>query len=79
VIAESLAAASSFDADEADFLVVQEVVEDSDRVRAAADAGDDGCWQFAFGFENLGAGIEADAGMKIAEDRGDGVGGQEPL
>ena len=41
--------ACGLDADEAHVCVVEESVEDADRVRAAADAGDDGVGQAAFG------------------------------
>ena len=42
VLAEGVAAASGFDADERDAGVVEEGVEDADGVGASADAGDDG-------------------------------------
>ena len=70
VIAQFFAAPSGFDADQFDFLVLDELVENSDGVRAAADAGDDRVGQFAFGFQNLRAGFASDDAVKIAHHGG---------
>ena len=50
VISKLVAAASGFDADQSDFLVFQEFVENSDCVRSAADASDDRGWQLPSAF-----------------------------
>ena len=48
-------------------------VEDADGVAAAADAGDDGVGQAAFGFEDLVAGFEADDAVEVADHGGIGM------
>jgi hypothetical protein len=53
VIAERLAAAAGFDADQANFLSSGELVERADGIRSAADAGDDRGRQTAFFLQNL--------------------------
>ena len=49
--------------------VVEEAREHPDRVRAAADAGDHGVRQPALGLEHLSAGLTADHGLQLANDR----------
>jgi hypothetical protein len=74
VLAEGFAAASGFDADQLNFLIfTDEVVENSDRVRAAADAGDDGGGQFAFGFRESARGLRADDAVEVADHGGIGM------
>ncbi len=58
--------AAGFDADQLHAFVFDERVEDADGVAAAADAGEDGIGQAAFGFENLAARFVADHAMEIA-------------
>ena len=60
--------AGGLDADQAHGLVGDEVVEHADRVRAAADAGDDGFGQPAFGGEDLLARLAADHALQLAHD-----------
>src|SRR5208337_4490653 len=69
VIAEAVAAASSFDADHFHVSVFQEFVEESDGIGATADAGVEMRGQTLFGGENLLAGFAADDGLKIADHR----------
>ena len=61
--------AGGLDADELDLRVVEEAGEHPDRIRAAADAGDHGVRQPAFGLEHLGARLTADDGLQLADDR----------
>ena len=66
MFAQLVAAPSGFDADELHFFVLDEVIENADGIRSAADAGDDGSGQFAFGFENLRAGFASDDFVEVA-------------
>src|ERR1035438_1239524 len=66
MLAQRFAAASSLYADQLYFLVLDEVVEDANRVRPSADAGDDGFRQFAFGFENLDASFASNDAVEVA-------------
>src|SRR5215470_14500925 len=70
VIAEPLASSSSFDSDQLDLLVFDEVVEDANRVRSAAHTGNDRFRQLAFCLENLRAGLAADDAMEVAHHGG---------
>ena len=70
MLAEGVAAASGFDADELDAGVVEEGVEDADGVGASADAGDDGGGKFGFGFQNLLARLFADDAVEVAHHGG---------
>src|SRR5260370_32372954 len=58
--------AASFAADEADTRVADERVERADRVRAAADAGDDGVGQPAGFCSHLLPGLDADHPLEVA-------------
>ena len=53
MIAQALAPAPGFHADQLDFLVLDELVKDADGIRSAADAGDDRLGKLAFGLKNL--------------------------
>ena len=57
------------DPDEPHVLVVEEVGEHADRVRAAADARDDRFGQPALRLEELRARLAADHGLQLAHDR----------
>ena len=65
MFAESVAAPPGFDADELHGGIRHEGVEDADGVAAAADAGEHGVRQAAFGFEDLAAGLLADHFLEI--------------
>ncbi len=56
VLSETRAAATGFDADEADVFIRNELVKGADGVGAAADTGDDGSGQAVFLLEDLRAG-----------------------
>ena len=60
--------ARRLDADQTDIGVVDEAREEPDRVRAAADAGDDGAGQRSFCGEDLGPCLLADHGLERAHD-----------
>ena len=60
--------AGRLDADQPDVRVVDEAVEDADRVRAAADAGDDRVGQPALGGEDLLARLVADHALQLADE-----------
>ena len=62
--------AGRLDADEPHVGVVEEAGEDPDRVRAAADAGDDRVGQPALGLEHLRARLAADHRLQLADDLG---------
>src|SRR3984893_7047399 len=66
MFAQTLAAPAGLDADELHPLFLEELMEDANRIRAAANAGDNRARQFAFDFEDLRARLAADAFMKIA-------------
>src|SRR5262249_32733535 len=66
MIAEFRAATTGFDADQLDFFLAYELVENSDRIRSTAYAGNDCSWELAFGFHDLRAGFAADYGVEIA-------------
>ena len=55
------------DADELDLAILDERIEDTHRVGAAADAGDDGVWQRADRVEHLRARFPPDDRLKIAD------------
>ncbi len=65
--------AAGFDAVEFDGGVFDEGVEDARGVGAAADAGDDGIGETVEGVEALLAGFDADDGLEVADDHGEGV------
>ncbi len=54
------------DAVDLDVLVVEEWVKETDGVRAATDAGDEGIGQFAFGLHDLLAHLTADDRLEVA-------------
>ena len=60
--------ARRLDADELDVRVVDEAGEHADRVRAAADARDDGVRQAALGLEDLRARLAPDHRLELADD-----------
>src|SRR5271167_3691619 len=66
VLAERVAAASGFDADELDAGVVEEGVEGADGVGASADAGDDSGRKLRFRFQDLAARLFADDAVEVA-------------
>src|SRR6266478_3791841 len=66
MITQLLAATSSFDSDQLHLLVSDEVVENSDSIRAAANARNDDRRQFALGFHNLRPRLTSDHSVKIA-------------
>src|SRR5579864_3361104 len=70
MFAQFIAPSTSLHADQLDLLIFEELMEDSNRVRAAAHAGNDGCRQPAFSLQNLRAGFAANHGMKIAHHGG---------
>ena len=59
--------AAGFDADETNAGFVQEFEEGSDGVGAAADAGNDGVRETAFGAQDLLLGLDRDDAMEIAD------------
>src|SRR5689334_3595983 len=59
--------ASCFDADEPHIAILDERIEDTHRVAAAADAGDDCGWQTAGELQYLGARFLADDRLKLAD------------
>ena len=61
--------AAGLDADERDALVADEGREDPDRVRAAADAGDDAVGQAPLALEDLRARLVADHPLQVAHER----------
>src|SRR2546430_9196216 len=67
MFAAANAFAAGFDADHPNISVLQEWMEQSDRVAAAADAGDEQIRQALFAFENLAACFNADDALKIAD------------
>src|SRR4030088_45681 len=69
MFAQTLAAPAGLDADELHPLFLEELMEDANRIRAAANAGDNRARQFAFGFEDLHARFAADDFVKIANHR----------
>ena len=62
-----------FDADQLDLAILDEGVEDADRVGAAADAGDDGVRQRADRVQHLRARLPPDDRLEIAHDHRVGV------
>src|SRR5690606_5386981 len=60
-------------ADELDGRVVDERVEDADRVRSATDAGDDGVGQATGELADLDARLETDDALEVADHRREGV------
>src|SRR5262249_12756743 len=66
VLAEGHAAPARLHAAQIDLLVLQEAVEDADRVRAAADTGDHHIGQPSGRIEDLRAGLTADHALEIA-------------
>src|SRR5438477_429536 len=66
VFARADSFAASLDADHAHMSILQKRMEQTDCVRAAADAGDEQIWQAFFAFENLPARFNADHALKIA-------------
>ena len=54
--------------------VLDEGVEDAGGIGAAADAGDEGIGEAVEGVEALLAGLDADDGLEVADDHGEGVG-----
>ena len=74
--------AGGFDPDQADPLVGDEIGEDADRIRPAADAGDDRVGQAALDLEDLLARFLADHALKFADHQREGVrpgGGAEDI
>ena len=70
VFAKLAAASAGFDADHFHGEVAEKLVEKTDGVRTAPDAGEKMRWQAFFGGENLFAGFAADDRLKIADHRG---------
>src|SRR3954464_11897076 len=66
MVAKLSAAAAGLDADETHFPILNEGMEDANRVRAAAHARDHRIRQPSLGAKNLHAGFAADHGLKIA-------------
>src|SRR5580700_6515218 len=73
VFAELAAAAAGFDADHFHREVDEKLVEKTDGVRTAPDAGEKVRWQALVGGENLFAGFAAYDGLKITDHRGIGM------
>src|ERR1022692_2103912 len=69
MFSQLFAASTGFDADELHSLVFDEIVEDANRIRAAADAGDNRVRQFALSFNDLRARLAANDFVKIAHHR----------
>src|SRR5579872_1621652 len=67
MFAQTLAAASGFDSDEFHPFVFNEVKENADRIRAAADTSDNASGQLAFGFKYLCSGFFSDYLVKVAD------------
>src|SRR5262249_49788520 len=70
VLAQLRPPAAGFYANQLDALVFDELVEDADRVRTAANAGNDRRRKPAFSFENLRARLVTDDGVEIAHHGG---------
>ena len=68
VVAAVHSLARRLDANEAHRLVGEERVEEPDRVRTAADAGDGVVWKAPFDLQHLCAGLVADDGLEVAHD-----------
>src|SRR6266446_3692147 len=66
MFAQRRATATSLNSNQFDFLVLEEVVEDANRVRSSPDASDDGVGKFAFSLPNLDAGFASNDAMKVA-------------
>src|SRR6516165_1240944 len=66
MLAELGSAAPGFNADQAHVAILDELVECADRVRSAADTGNDSGGQAAFFLEDLLLHLATDAAMKIA-------------
>src|SRR5436190_3224420 len=69
MIAQFLAAAAGFNADQLYFFVSDEIVKDPDRIRPTTDAGNYGSWKFPFRLHNLRASLTADDFMEVADHR----------
>src|ERR1700690_3288435 len=69
MFAKVLAAPAGLDADELHSLVLNELIEDANRIRSAADARDNRSGQSAFGLEDLRARLPSDDLVKIAHHR----------
>src|SRR6185312_792212 len=67
MVAKAGAASTGLHTDELDGRVFEKRMENANGVTAAADAGDDGIGQAAFGFEDLRARFNADHAMEIAD------------
>ena len=70
MIAQPSATASCLNPDQPDFFVADKLMEDTNSIRATADAGNYGGGQAAFSFQNLCPCLVADHGMEIAHHGG---------
>src|SRR5207244_6271004 len=73
VLAQLLTATAGLYSNQPNFLVLDEVVEDPDRIRATAYAGDDCSRQLPFRFQDLCPRLASDYAMKVPHHGGIGV------
>src|ERR1051326_2695097 len=73
MIAQFVAAAAGFNADQVYFFVADEVVKDADLIRPATNTGNDCSGKFSFRFHDLCASLTANDFMEVADHRGIGV------
>src|SRR6266496_5422181 len=69
VIAQAVPTPACLDTDQLHFLVANKFVEDPDRIRPAADAGNDRIRQFSFSFHDLGPCLATNYGVKVTNHR----------
>jgi hypothetical protein len=67
------AVAAGFDAGHAHAFVIEEGMEEADRVAAAADAGDEQIGQALLALQDLAAGLDADHAVEIAHHHREGM------
>ena len=66
MFAQGFAASAGFDADQFDFLVLDEIVKDPDGIRSPAHTSDDRFGKLAFGLENLCPRFLPDHAVEVA-------------
>src|SRR5208337_327706 len=69
VLAQQVAASARLNANQLHLGVLDELVEDANCIRAAANTGNHRSWQATFGFEDLLARLPADDAMKVTHHR----------